>query len=502
MLGFPAYRSMKIRNKLLLVYIGLLMPMLVAGGFGTIHLARQTIRANIESDLQQATDTIVNLVETTATAAIKNHLKAVADYNLQITELLYRQALAGEMSLDEARQQIRRQLLAQVIGETGYIYCIDSMGTAVVHPNSRVEGNDFSHFPFVYEQTRRKEGYIEYDWRNPGESGTRAKALYMVYFEPFDWIISVSTYRDEFKSLLPMEDIRNSVRSFQFGPSGYVFVADRSGRAIIHPQIEGVNVFDLPDTDTRFFEAMRNQNVGQLTYNWRNPGESEHREKVVFFGSIPEFDWIVGSSGYLDEIYAPIKSIRNIILFFMAGAVFLCVVLTLWVAARITHPVRDLMETVSRGRKGDYDTRVRPHGNDEIGHLGEMFNDFMSRLQTYHRDLKAEIEEHRKTEAYLQQSRLKFQAIFNQTFQMIGVLDPDGTVNEVNQTALDFAGSQEPDIVGRPFWEAPFWTHDHEVGVRLRDAVQSAARGEFCRFETTHINREGHRRHVDFPSNR
>ena len=498
MLEFPAYRSMKIRTKLLLAYIGLLMPMLVAGGLGTIHLARQTIRANIESDLQQATDTIVNLVETTATTAIKNHLKAVADYNLQITELLYRQALAGQMSLDEARHQIRRQLMAQVIGETGYIYCIDSMGIAVVHPNSRVEGNDFSHFPFVYEQTRRKEGYIEYDWRNPGESGARAKALYMVYFEPFDWIISVSTYRDEFKSLLPMEDIRKSVRSFQFGPSGYVFVADRSGRAVIHPQIEGANVFDLPDTDTRFFEAMRDQNVGRLTYNWRNPGESAHREKVVFFGSIPEFDWIVGSSGYLDEIYAPVRHIRNIILFFIGGAVFLCVVLTLWVAARITHPLSDLMETVSRGRKGDYDTRVRPHGNDEIGHLGEMFNDFMGRLQTYHRDLKAEIEEHRKTEAYLQQSRLKFQAIFNQTFQMIGVLDPDGTVNEVNQTALDFAGSQEQDIVGRPFWEAPFWTHDPEVGGRLRDAVQSAARGEFCRFETTHINREGHRRHVDF----
>lgn len=498
MLRFPAYSSMKIRNKLLLAYIGLLIPMFVVGGLGTIHLARKTIRANIEADLQQATETIVNLVETTATAAIKNHLKAVADYNLQITELFYRQALAGQMSMDEARGQIRHQLLAQVIGETGYIYCVDSMGIAVVHPNSKVEGNDFSHFPFVYEQTRRKEGYIEYDWRNPGESGTRAKALYMVYFEPFDWIISVSTYRDEFKSLLPMEDIRNNVRSFQFGPSGYVFVADRSGRAIIHPQIEGANVFDLADTDTRFFEAMRNQNVGRLTYNWRNPGEAEPREKVVFFGSIPEFDWIVGSSGYLDEIYAPIKRIRNIILFFIAGAVFLCVVLTLWVAARITHPVRDLMATVARGREGDYDTRAFPQGNDEIGHLGEMFNAFMSRLQTYHRDLKAEIEEHRRTEAYLQQSRLKFQGIFNQTFQLIGVLDPDGTVSEVNQTALDFAGVPERDVVGRPFWETPYWTHDPKAGGRLRDAIQRAARGEFCRFETTQVDRDGRRRHVDF----
>ena len=229
MIIFPTFSRMKIRSKLLVAYIGLLIPMFVIGGLGTIHLIRNTIQEDIESDLQQATKSIVNLVKTSAAASIKNHLKAVAEYNRQVAAFMYRQALAGEMTMSEARSRTRSQLLAQVIGETGYIYCIDSQGTAVVHPNEGVEGKDFSHFPFVYEQTQRKEGYIEYDWRNPGEPEPRAKALYMVYFEPFDWIISVSTYRDEFKSLLPMEDIRKSVRSFQFGPSGYVFVADEYG---------------------------------------------------------------------------------------------------------------------------------------------------------------------------------------------------------------------------------------------------------------------------------
>jgi hypothetical protein len=39
-----------------------------------------------------------------------------------------------------------------------------------------VEGKDFSNFPFVSEQTRRKEGYFGCAWRNPGEATARPKA--------------------------------------------------------------------------------------------------------------------------------------------------------------------------------------------------------------------------------------------------------------------------------------------------------------------------------------
>ncbi len=493
-----AFRNLHIRNKLLVAYIGLLIPVIIIGGLGTMHLTRQTIQANIESDLQHVTRSIVNLVETTATAAIKTHLKAVAEQNLQIARQIHRRALAGEISIERARARIRRQLLSQVIGETGYIYCIDSRGDAVVHPNPDVEGQDFSHFPFVYDQTRRKEGYFEYDWRNPGEATARPKAAYMVYFAPLDWIITVTTYRAEFKSLLPMADIRKSVLSFQFGRSGYVFVAERSGQVLVHPVLEDVDIFTLPNMDTGFFERMQQEKSGRLTYTWQNPGELRPREKLVYFGSIAEFGWIVGSTGYIDEIYAPVERARTLILAFMVAAVILCVVLTLWISARITTPVETLMAAVTRGRDGDYEARVSDLGEDEIGRLGGMFNAFMTRLQTYHRDLVTEIEERKRTEAYLQESRLKFQAIFNQTFQMIGVLDPDGTVQEVNQTALNFLGLQTGAIVGRPFWETPFWAHDAGSREQVREAVGKAARGEFNRFETTHVAPDGRRRHVDF----
>ena len=92
----------------------------------------------------------------------------------------------------------------------------------------------------------------------------------------------------------------------------------------------------------------------------------------------------------------------------------------------------------------------------------------------------------------------RFRAIFDQTFQFIGLLDVHGTLLEANQTALSFAGVRTEDVIGKPFWETPWWTHSPELQERLRDAIRTAARGEVVRFEATHPGHKGKLHHVDF----
>ena len=78
----------------------------------------------------------------------------------------------------------------------------------------------------------------------------------------------------------------------------------------------------------------------------------------------------------------------------------------------------------------------------------------------------------------------RFESIFNQTFQFTGLLDPDGTVVEANDAALDFGGIDRESIVDRPFYEAPWWTHSDEVYEQVRSAIDRAGNGEFVRYET------------------
>lgn len=44
--------------------------------------------------------------------------------------------------------------------------------------------------------------------------------------------------------------------------------------------------------------------------------------------------------------------------------------------------------------------------------------------------------------------------LLDESFQFIGLLSPDGTLLEVNQSALRFAGIAKEAVVGKPFWEA------------------------------------------------
>ncbi len=119
-------------------------------------------------------------------------------------------------------------------------------------------------------------------------------------------------------------------------------------------------------------------------------------------------------------------------------------------------------------------------------------------LAKTNRDLTAEIAERRQVEERLRASRRKFRAIFDQTFQFIGLMTLDGSLIDINRAALNFIGGAEADVIGRPFWETPWWTHSAEEQEKLRQAVMKAAAGEFVRFETTHPAADGSLHCFDF----
>jgi len=109
-----------------------------------------------------------------------------------------------------------------------------------------------------------------------------------------------------------------------------------------------------------------------------------------------------------------------------------------------------------------------------------------------------DITELKETEEALRGQEQKFRAIFNQTFQFIGLMTLDGTLTEVNRTALEFSEIEESDVIGKPFWETPWWTHSQKMQEQLRDAIRNASKGEFIRFEATHQASDGTLHVVDF----
>lgn len=85
----------------------------------------------------------------------------------------------------------------------------------------------------------------------------------------------------------------------------------------------------------------------------------------------------------------------------------------------------------------------------------------------------------------------RLEALFNGTFSFTGLLKPDGTILNVNDAALEFGGFDREDIIGQSFDEVPWWTHSAAIQDRLQNALDSAADGEFVRYETDVRGTEG-----------
>lgn len=78
--------------------------------------------------------------------------------------------------------------------------------------------------------------------------------------------------------------------------------------------------------------------------------------------------------------------------------------------------------------------------------------------------------------------RQKFaRIILDAMYQFLGLLDVNGTVLEINRSALEGAGIALDDVVGKPFWEARWWAVSDEAREQVRNMVVQAGNGNFIR---------------------
>jgi PAS domain S-box-containing protein len=108
-----------------------------------------------------------------------------------------------------------------------------------------------------------------------------------------------------------------------------------------------------------------------------------------------------------------------------------------------------------------------------------------------------DITDRKQAEAALQASERKFTAVFEQSFELMGIVSLEGVLLEVNQTALDSIDMCKEDIVGRLFWETPWW-HTEELVQQLQDAIARAGRGELIRYEVQFPHPSGAMLTTDF----
>ena len=109
-----------------------------------------------------------------------------------------------------------------------------------------------------------------------------------------------------------------------------------------------------------------------------------------------------------------------------------------------------------------------------------------------------DISDQRAAEESIRSVERRFRAMFDQRLQLVGILSPGGEVLEANARSLAFAGLDREAVIGRLFWEAPWWSHSAELQQQIRASINAASRGDTIRFEASSQRVDGEMAVLDY----
>lgn len=146
----------------------------------------------------------------------EQNLRMIVDSAYVLAEELESEVVDGKLTRDEAQERFRVALVGEKqpdgtrkippdsprIGKDDYFFAYNKEIRAVMHPKNfegqiKDEPNVEGKYP-NREMYNQKEGYYSFMWLNPGETTPRPKMAYLRYFEPWDWVIVMGSYYDNF----------------------------------------------------------------------------------------------------------------------------------------------------------------------------------------------------------------------------------------------------------------------------------------------------------------
>ena len=342
-------KEVAIRTKITLTFLSLIIGAIIITGVIFYSNSKQSIVQSGQNMMENTNHHIEDLVATIAQSSIQNYLRGIAEKNIDIIKYYYTSYQQGRITKQEAFETIRKSILSQRIGSTGYIYVWDISNAptsipVVIHPF--IQGREVQEYDFVQKAAQIKNGYLEYNWKNPDETNMRAKSMYLSYFPEWNWVVAVSSYKEEFLQLIDLPYLNKRIKSIKIGKSDYPVILDYKGNVISHPYLEGKNIYNLSDKNGKYFirEVCQNKN-GNMEYYWKKPNsDDKDYKKIVFYKDNPLFKWIIVTGLYEDELYAELETLDDFILLAIILISIITIPVVFFVTGKLIIPIKNMAD--------------------------------------------------------------------------------------------------------------------------------------------------------------
>ncbi|NOH82430.1 HAMP domain-containing protein [Vibrio sp. 03-59-1] len=198
-----------------------------------------------------------------------------------------------------------------------------------------------------------------------------------------------------------LEEVIATLKEIKFGKSGYIFGYTSSGIRVIQGQSTkglGENFINLQDKQGNYLiqDLIKNAKREQFTtYYFPKPGETQPLPKLSFSAYFPQWDLIIGTGFYTDDVDRAVeemqllstasmnRSITSIGLFCLVIAIIVALFAVL-VNRSIMRPLEQFDSSIRSFASGDADLTARMQESNvpEFSELTKNFNTFVASLQS------------------------------------------------------------------------------------------------------------------------
>jgi methyl-accepting chemotaxis protein len=169
-----------------------------------------------------------------------------------------------------------------------------------------------------------------------------------------------------------LSEFSNSLSDITVGDSGYVFISDKNGVIISHPDQSLIGTDEAAKLS--FWDQAQNNLHGFSTFEFKN------ESKFAAYGTSELLGWKVVASMPYAELSKDTQIIKTGLFYIIIIILIVAVITAVLFSLPISRNIKGLLNAFDKVSHGDMTTAVKVKSKDEFNLLGEHFNGMVSNV--------------------------------------------------------------------------------------------------------------------------
>ncbi|MBZ9607596.1 Cache 3/Cache 2 fusion domain-containing protein [Clostridium estertheticum] len=161
--------------------------------------------------------------------------------------------------------------------------------------------------------------------------------------------------------------LEKTINNFKIGKTGYVYIMDSNGKAIVHPTDKGKNLSNYESS-----KKIISNRDGLIEYTYKGV------HKLAYSMYFEPWDWYIVTTANYDDLASSSKSILNTTLLSGLLMILLGGIIAVFMANNLVKPINKLKSYMEIAGSGDLTVHSDIKNKDEIGVLSDSFNNMIT----------------------------------------------------------------------------------------------------------------------------